>query len=196
MSIPLSELSWLLGDASDVVVQLEANDPRFCPTEALLVVANSSSVTVAQLDRLPNQFRDECHWGNGHEARLEKTSGGIGADGVTVISLLLGVVGAVPTVESIFEKLHRRTPELPDRAFALRTATWAVSMQYQRVPRSALKVLREERHRDHWTFAMSLPESGDTFEVDVYGHPGAGATATRVCWQSSDGSRRPPGDAP
>jgi hypothetical protein len=196
VSIPLSELSWLLGDASDVVVQVDANDPRFCATEALLVVANSSALTLAQLEQVPDQLRAECRWGNGYEVHLEKSSGGIGADGFTILSLLLGVVGTVPTVESILEKLRHRAPQLPDRDSALHTATWAVSMQYEGVPRRDLKIFREERHRDHWTFTMSLPASADTFEVDVYGQPGSGATATRVVWQNPDASGRPPGEAP
>jgi hypothetical protein len=193
MAIPLEKLSWLLSDSSDVVVQVDANDPRSCPTEALLVVVNSGA-TLAELERLPDQLREECGWGLGYEVDLSKRSGGIGADGLTLVGLVLGVVGAVPTVESILRKLGRRAPTMPDRDSALQTATWAVSMQYRGVPRNGLRVVREERHQDHWTLAMVFDASGDRFEVDVYGMPRSGAVATRVVWQDGDAWGRKPGE--
>lgn len=196
VAITLSELAWLLSDASDVVVQVDANDPRSRPTEAVLVVVNSSALTLAQLEQVPDQLREECGWGLGYEVHLEKSSGGIGADGLTIVSLVLGVIGAVPTVESILRKLRHRAPALPDNDSAVQAATWAVSVQYEGVPRRELKIFRQERHQDHWTFTMTLAASADIFEVDVYGQARSGAFATRVAWQNGDAWGRRPGETP
>jgi hypothetical protein len=126
---------------------------------------------------------------------LTKRSGGIGADGLTLVGLVLGVVGAVPSVESIFRKLGRRAPTMPDPESALETATWAVSTQYLDVPRNELRVVSEEPHQDHWTFIMAFDASGDSFEVDVYGMPRSGAVATRVVWQDGRPWGRKPGES-
>lgn len=63
-----------LSDSSDVVVQVFANDPRSCPTEALLVVV-SSATTLAEIEQLPDQLSEECGWGLGYEVSLNKRSG-------------------------------------------------------------------------------------------------------------------------
>jgi len=144
------------------------------------------------LESLPAQLRDECGWGMGYEEELNKTGGGIGADGATIISLVLGVVGAVPTVSSLLTRLRRAVPACPPREEAWDTATWAVAMQYGTVPRRHLHLLAEARHQDHWVLTMSLPDSGDEFPVDVYGSRG-GTMATQVVWTNGQPWGRKPG---
>jgi hypothetical protein len=64
-------------------------------------------------------------------------------------------VGAVPTVTSILRRLKRSIPARPDRQDAWDTAALAVAMQYDTVERRKFHLLREARHPDHWTFALS-----------------------------------------
>lgn len=192
MAYRQDDVAWLLSDSCNVIVQVLANDPRAVPTEGLFVVANGSDMSLADLEALPAQLQSECGWGMGYHEDLKKSSGGIGADGATIVSLILGVVGAVPTIESLLRKLGRETPALPTRDNAWETATWAVAMQYESLVRRELHPAREERHSDHWTFRMSSEGGSDTFEVDVYGSRG-GTIATRVAWTNGDASGNGPG---
>jgi len=184
MAYRQSDVAWLLSDSSDVIIQVLANDPRACPTEGLFVIANASDLSLAELEALPAQLRDECGWGLGYTENLTKSSGGIGADGATILGLVLGVVGATPTIQSLLSKIGREAPVLPRRDDAWETATWAVAMQFQSVARTSLHPVGEARHSDHWSFSMSLEGFGDRFEVDVYGSRGT-TVATRV-WTNGD----------
>lgn len=177
------------------VVQVLANDPRAFPTESLLVAGPARGMRLADLEAVPARLRDACEWGLGHEEEVSKRGGGIGADGLTVLSLVLGAIGTVPTMEMLFDLLHREVPPCPNRDDALSTATWAVALQYASVERPALEVVREARHSDHWTFNLRLPGSNDDFEVDVYGSK-AGTLATRVVWTNGDAWGSGPGQGP
>lgn len=96
MANPSDFLRWLYTDQDVVVVQVAANDPRFCPTEWVVVGGPADEVTLADLESLPSSLGDECGWGVGFEVDISKRGGGIGASGATILSLLLGVVGTIP----------------------------------------------------------------------------------------------------
>ena len=162
-----------------------ANDPRFCPTEWVVVGGPAGEVTLADLESLPARLRDDCGWGVGYEVDVSKRGGGIGASGATVLGLILGVVGTVPTVQMLFGKLRRVVPDCPEHDDALETATWAIAMQYDEVERKTLKLVAEARDPDRWTFELTLPATGDDFEVEVYGFR-SGTVATRVVWSNGD----------
>ena len=117
---------WLQTDEDVFVVQVLANDPRAFPTESLLVAGAARGMRLADLEAVPARLRDACEWGLGHEEEVSKRGGGIGADGLTVLSLVLGAIGTVPTMEMLFDLLHREVPPCPNRDDALSTATWAV----------------------------------------------------------------------
>ena len=176
---------WLETDEGVFVVNVIANDPRATPTESLLVSGPARGIRLVDLEEVPARLRDLCEWGLGHEEELSKRGGGIGADGATVLSLVVGAIGGVPGIAMLFELLHRDVPPCPDREDALPTATWAVALQYSSVERKALTVVREARHLDHWTFNLRLANSNDDFEVDVYGSK-ADTLATRVVWTNGD----------
>ena len=127
----------------------------------------------------------------GLDGALRTVGGGSGADVSTILGLALGVVGAVPTVTSLFRRLRRDVPDCPQREEAWDTATWAVSLQYDSVERRALRLHSETRHPDHWSFSMFLPESRDEFEVDVFGSR-SNVVATRVRWTNGDPWNRAP----
>ena len=185
-------LQWLYTDEDVFVVQVAANDPRFSPTEWVVVGGPTRGITLADLESLPSSLRDECGWGVGYEEDLSKRGGGIGASGATILGLVLGVVGAVPTIQMLLERLRRDVPECPDRPDALDTATWAIVMQYVEVERQALQLKGEARDVDHWTFSLWLPATDDAFEVEVYGSR-SGTVATRVAWTKGDLGGRQPG---
>jgi hypothetical protein len=179
-------------DGPVLMIQISANDPRVCPTESLFVGVPAAGVTLGDLEQLPNDLRDEYGWSQGYLERLEKRSGGIGADGVAYIGLFLGVVGSLPPIASLFKWLRRSTLVRPDRDEAWNTATWAVAIQYNTVERGKLSLLSETRCPDHWSFRMTLLEHSDEFEVDVYGSH-ATAIATKVVWSNGDPGGRMPG---
>ncbi len=179
-------------DSDVLVVQVLANDPRSHPTECIMIGGPADGCTLAELETLPGHLRDECEWGLGYEEQITRSGGGIGADGATILSLVLGVVGTVPTVAMLFGLLHRQVPDCPDRDEALDTATWAVAMQYDSVERRKLVATREARERDHWTFSLRIPDSSDDFEVDVYGSR-SNTVATRVAWTNGEAWGRQPG---
>jgi hypothetical protein len=138
-------------------------------------------------------LRDECDWGLGFEQELNKNGGGIGASGATIVSLVLGVIGTVPTIQMLLDHLRREVPACPERDEAWDTATWAVALQYTTVRRGSLRVAAEVRHSDHWEFTIVLPESNDQFTVDVFGSR-SGTVATRVMWVNGDAWGAPPGE--
>jgi hypothetical protein len=179
-------------DEDVLAVHVLANDPRSWPTEGLIVVAPAEHMTLADLEAIPRQLRDECGWGFGYEQDVSKVGGGIGADGATVLGLVLGVIGAVPTVDSLLHRLRRQVPPCPEREEAWDTATWAVALQYRAVDRKELRLLKEARNRDHWVFTLALPCTGDEFEVEAYGSRST-AIATRVVWTNGDPWGRGPG---
>lgn len=193
----VSILDALRSDYSDenlVAIQVLANDPRFQATECILVVAPLGDLTLADLEPLPRQLRDECDWGVGYIEHLEKSAGGIGASGLEIIALILGIVGTVPTVETILTKIKRQVPALASREEAWATATWTVAMQYTTVQRSSLRSVSEERHTDHWTLSMDLADTGDRFTVEVYGDR-LRTCATRVAWIKGHPNQEAPGVA-
>ncbi len=175
-----------------LVVQVLANDPRACPTEGVFVGAPAGHWRLADLEPLPAQLRDECGWNFGFMEELKKTGDGIGADGAIILSLFLGVVGAIPTVTSLLQRLERSVPPCPQREEAWETATWAVAMQYGSVERRRLNLLQEARHPDHWVFTMFLAESSDEFTVEVFGSRTT-TVATRVVWTNGQPWGRKPG---
>ena len=179
-------------DGDLFIVEVKANDPRSIPTECIVIGGPADTRTLADLEALPVQLRAECGWGLGYEEELTKRGGGIGAEGATVVSLVLGVVGTVPTIKMLFDLLHCHVPECPDRKEALETATWAIAMQYASVQRRQLEVTREVRDRDHWTFSLRMPGSSDDFEVDVFGGR-SGTVATRVVWTNGNAWGGAPG---
>ena len=194
MGTPNDYRTWLNTDEDVVIVRVLANDPRGCPTECIVVGGPAQGVTLANLEALAVQLRDECGWGLGHEEDISKRGGGIGAEGAAILSLVLGVIGTVPTVLLLFSHLRRQVPERPDRDEALETATWAVVMQYYTVDRRSLEVVGEARDPDHWTFTLRHAASNDQFEVEVFGSR-ARTFATRVVWVHGEPWGRLPGTA-
>ncbi len=180
--------SWLHDDAWVGVVQIRANDPRTVPTEGIVVVFRTENTSLADLESLTPALREQCNgWGTGYIEELSKTSGGIGASGLETLSLFLGVVGVVPTVAMIMDKLNLRRPRLcPDRDVAWDTATWAVALQYETVSRKNLGPHSETRASDHYEFEMLLDHSPDQFIVKVFGDPKGEAIATQVMWVNGD----------
>lgn len=181
-------------DEDVLVLEVLANDPRACPTEAIVIGGPASGYTLAELETVPGHLRDLCEWGVGYEEEIKKSGGGIGAEGATIVSLVLAVVGTVPTIVMLFELLHRPTPPLAEHDDALGTATWAVALQYPSVVRNQLDVVREVRESDHWTFFLRLASSRDEFEVDVFGSRSK-TVATRVVWTNGEAWGRQPGEA-
>lgn len=194
MTSILDELRSNYSDENLVAIQILANDPRFQATECILVVAPLGNLSLADLEPLPRELRDECGWGVGYIEHLEKSAGGIGASGLEIISLILGIVGVVPTVETILTRIKRQIPAPASLEDAWATATWAVAMQYNTVQRSSLRSVSEERHTDHWTFSLDLAQTGDRFTVDVYGER-LRTCATRVAWMKGHPSQDAPGVA-
>jgi hypothetical protein len=189
----ITDLRALVDTDGDVVVlRVLANDPRECPTEAILIVTPADGLTLVDLEAIPQQLKSECGWGVGFEENLSKRAGGIGSDGPTTLELVLGVVGAVPTVLMLLDKLKRGTPACPNRENAWEKATWAVALQYASVERVKLRLLSEIRHEDHWEFTMSLSESSDQFSVEVFGNRST-VVAIRVTWTNGDPWGRRPG---
>jgi len=90
--------SAIFTDEDVVTVLLLANDPRAFPTETVLVSTPAREITLNDLEALTLELRDECEWGLGYEESLTKSGGGIGASGATVLELVLGIIGVVPTV--------------------------------------------------------------------------------------------------
>lgn len=192
MTSPHELEALLYSDEPVLTIQVLANDPRICPTEGVFIATPAGAWTLADLEALPAQLRDECGWSAGFMENLNNRGGGIGADGLTILILVLSVVGDVPPVISLLQHLKRPVPPCPSREEAWESATWAVAMLYSTVERRRLDVLEEARHPDHWVFTMSLPESGDKFEVDVFGSR-AGTVVTRVMWINGEPGRRKPG---
>jgi hypothetical protein len=195
MASPRDLAAAVYTDEDVVVVQVLANDPRCSPTQGIVIVGPAGGQTLADLEALPKRLREECGWGAGYEEEIGKRGGGIGADGATILSLVLGVVGTVPTIDMLLERLRRGVPKCPDRAEALETATWAVAMQYQSIERRGLAVTRESRDADHWTFTLRLADALDEFEVEVFGSR-SGTVATRVVWTNGDPWGSLPGERP
>lgn len=192
MNSELDYRGWLSTDGDIVIVRVLANDPRDCPLESVAIGGPADGVTLATLEEMTRLLRDECDWGSGHEEEIVKRGGGIGASGATILSLVLGVVGTVPTVQMLLAHLGRKVPDRPQREEALATATWAVAMQYHTVARRSLEVVGEVREADHWSFDLRFPESDDRFEVEVYGSP-QGTFATRISWRNGRPGGRLPG---
>ena len=180
-AVQLDYFGWLSTDGDIVVVRVLANGPRDCPPESLVIGGPAEGVTLATLEEITQLLRVECDWRLGHEEEIVKRGGGIGASGATVLSLIFGVVGTVPTVQSLLSHLGRGVPDPPPREEALDTAIWAVAMQYDTVARRSLELVGEVREVDHWSFGFRLPESNDRFEVDIYGSRHR-TFATRIVW--------------
>lgn len=175
------------GGAAVFLVHVAVDDPRMCPTRGVVVVTNARRDDLVLAESLGLQLQQECEWPGGFIERIEKSSGGIGADGVTLISLFLGAVGALPEARRLVALLRRTTPKRPDREYAWHAATWAVAMQYQKVPRRDLILVSEERKTDSWVFKMCLPRTNDEFEVQVAGGNREGATTVvRLVWTNGE----------
>lgn len=185
--------SWLDDDSSVTIIHVNANDPRFNVTQSAVVVCATDDLSLADLEVLTADLRDECGWGLGHIEEFIKRGGGIGASGLETLGLVLGVVGDVPTILMILDKLKRKQPPVcADREEAWDKATLAVALQYATVQRTSLYLKSETRYSDHWQFEMGLEQSSDAFVVDVYGAR-AHLVATMIKWINGDPSGRQPG---
>lgn len=165
---------------------IEADDPRFTPTKAILVETSAEGWSLDALERLTNELRDECVWGVGAFEDYRKSQGGIGASGVEILSVTLGVIGAIPTVEWLLYKLNRRVPPRPNKDEALDAAKWAVVLRYKDVSAGNLTVLSETEEPTHWTFRLRRQSTDDTFEVAVYGDQSLGTSVRTVAWTNGD----------
>lgn len=185
--------SWLADDSSVTVIHVNANDPRFNVTQSAVVVCATDDLSLGGLEVVTADLRDECGWGLGHIEEFTKRGGGIGASGLETLGLVLGVVGNVPTILMILDKLKRKHhPVSADREEAWDKATLAVALQYATVQRASLYLKSETRYADHWQFEMGLEKSSDAFAVDVYAAR-AHLVATMTKWINGDPSGRQPG---
>lgn len=183
------------GTLDEFVVRVRANDPRDCPTETLCVKTFVGQWTLGELEMLPGQLRDECGWGMGYEEEITKSAGGIGADGATILGLVLGVVGAVPTIEDLLLRLGRSAQGLMDHDAAMAVARGEICDLYDWVNPAALRPVSEERNPHHWVFTFSLAESGDRFQVEVHGGWLSRTEATRILWTRGSSSEDEKGAA-
>lgn len=165
---------------------VEADDPRFTPTRTILIETSAEGWSLDALERLTNELRDECLWGLGAFEDYRKSQGGIGASGIEVLSVTLGVIGVIPTVEWLLHKLNRRVPPRPTKDEALDASKWAVLMRYKDVNAEDLAVIRETEEPTHWTFELRRQSTGETFEVAVYGDRSLGTSVRTVTWTNGD----------
>lgn len=187
----MDELETGLGGSSLAVGQerlefvIVADDPRFTPTHGIRVVTPTGDWSVDALERLAHQLGAEYSWQSGIQENYQKTQGGIGADGLAITSVVLGVIGAIPTVEALLTKLNRRVPPRPDKEDALRAATGAIIGQYKEVARRDLAMIEETREPTHWHFVFSSG-SGDQFEVSVFGQSAHGTSVQTLKWRNGN----------
>ncbi|WP_336705715.1 hypothetical protein [Micrococcus terreus] len=160
-----------------------ADDPRFTPSHGIRVLTPTGDWSVDALERLAHELGAEYSWQSGIEENYRKTQGGIGADGFAVTSVILGVIGAIPTVEALLAKLNRRVPPRPHKDEALRAATGAIIGQYSNVARSDLAVIEESRESTHWHFVFASC-SGDQFETKVFGDSAHGTSVQTLKWRN------------
>lgn len=176
------------GTLDELEVRVLANDPRFCPEEALIIQTFVGQWTLGELETLPGQLRDECGWGMGYEEEITKNGGGIGADGATVLALILGVVGVVPTIEGLLLRLGRSVQGQMDRDMAIALARRQICDLYAWASPSQLRTVSEETFPHHRVFGFSLTGFTDTFEVEVHGDWSTRTAATRILWTGGDSS--------
>ncbi|MFB2573029.1 hypothetical protein [Micrococcus sp. IITD107] len=159
-----------------------ADDPRFTPTHVICIDTPQGSWSVDGLEKLARELEAEYSWESGVLEEYRKRQGGIGADGLTIISVVLGVIGMVPTVEALLAKLKRQVPPRPSKEDALRAATAAILRQYNQVARKDLTVIEETREMTHWRFVFSSSR-GDQFEVSVFGERSYGTSVQTLKWK-------------
>lgn len=183
-------------DEDVLVVKIKADDPRGFPTQVISLIAPAGDMSMSQLDGILVVMEKQYGWGMGYEFEVRRRGGGIGAEGASVLELVLGVVTTVPTVLDLFERFTKRRPTRASRATAAEQATWAVARAYSHVARRSLHRVAESDGVDHWTFQFMLPDTDDRFEVEVYGSADT-ALATRVSWMNGDAwGNRAPGQPP
>lgn len=165
---------------------IEADDPRFTPTRTILVETSAQGWSIDALERLTNELRDECVWGVGAFEDYRKSQGGIGAGGIELLSVTLGVIGTIPTVDWLLQKLNRRVPPRPAKDRALEAAKWAVLMRYPDVSAEELTITAEAEEPTHWMVTLVRQTTRDTFEVGVYGDGSLGTSVRTVTWTNGD----------
>lgn len=187
----LSRQTRVYGDAGVINVWILANDPRWSPVEGVLVaLPDHGDIDLADLEDLHQELREEYGWSSGYSVDLKKSGGGIGASGMEITTLVLGVIGAVPVARDIYQKLSHRSIEIGTKEEAWEVATWAVALQYPSVSRPNLRRVRVARHPAHWEFEMTLDGAADRFQADVSGTRET-AVATRVVWIGGDAMSTP-----
>lgn len=182
---------------------IEADDPRFTPTRVISVNTASNDWSIDALVGVTEELRIQCGWGLGALESYELGRGGIGASGMDVLNVTLGAIGTIPTVRDLLKHLGRRMPDRPRLGEALYAALWAIVSRYTSVDRAGLAVLRESQQEDHWAFTVAYPETGDLFDVEIYGSAG-GTTVHSLTWTNGDPMRlpgkrngsEPPADSP
>lgn len=165
---------------------LEADDPRMTPTTVVHVRTSADGWSLASLEELTRQLQSDAEWWSGIQEDYHKRQGGIGAGGLEVLTVTLGVVGAVPAVGWLLQRLNRRVPSRPSRDTAVEAAKWSILSRYERVSRDDLTLTAETREADHWVFAFVSGPERDLFEVEVYGDSESGTTVTRLTWVDGD----------
>jgi hypothetical protein len=174
----------LIGDSLVVVVR---SDDRFGPPEeSVLIRMPADGLTLAALEPLSREMQAEFNWAGGYQEELTKTAGGIGADGLTELSMILNVAGLIGQVAPwLFKRLGRRPPALPSQDEADNTAVWALLVQYPNLARDHLRNVGEERQSNVWELDYVDNRSGDRYSVAVAGTR-SGTCVTRVRRRAAD----------
>lgn len=175
---------------------VEADDPRMTPTTVVQVRTSADGWSLASLEALTRQLQRDAEWWSGVQEDYHKAQGGIGAGGLEVLNVTLGVVGAVPAVGWLLQRLNRQVPPRPSHDSALDAAKWSIVSRYERVSRDDLTLTSETREVDHWAFTFVSGPNRDVFEVEVYGDSDSGGTTvTRLRWVNGDPWGPGPGPA-
>lgn len=154
------------------------------PPEFIQISTPGDGWNVGALEELTSEIATDLGWDSGYFEDYTKKAGGIGADGITILTVSLAIVQTIPTVQWILEKLHRTNPGKDSKEGALRRAEAAVLNKYRSESRAELELVREAELPTHWSFRFRSATSGN-FDVDVHGI-GGGTAGEYVTWTCED----------